>query len=193
MLTLTPTTQQGTNPKPLKSGNATFRIEFSEPVQNPTASLGGRNISLTVIANTDNKIWKGTLNIPSDGSLDGKEQKITISATDLAGNKLLQLSTQSSIDPATQLTRNASGNMQGTGGNDTRHRVDIDATPPQVDNTTPDDGEKDVHIDINEITVTLEDPPKNGYASGIDTGSLDPSRCRIRPSVKGTWRKQGNG
>ncbi|HAV42935.1 TPA: hypothetical protein DCX15_02835 [bacterium] len=44
ILTLTPNTQEERNLEPLRSGNATFRIEFSEPVQNPTASLAGRKL-----------------------------------------------------------------------------------------------------------------------------------------------------
>ncbi len=129
ILTLTPTTQEDRNPKPLKASVATFWIEFSESVENPTASLVGKNIPFTAIDNT-NKNWKGELNIPDNGSMDGKKQIITINATDIADNRILELSNEDTINPATQLTRDVNGNIQGTGGADTRHQLTIDTTPP---------------------------------------------------------------
>lgn len=142
-LVLTPTTQEARHPKPLKSGKTVFKIEFSESVQNPTLSFASSNIPLVAGINTNNKIWLGVLDIPDDGSMDGKDLPITITAEDLAGNKILKLTNEDTIDPSTQITRDATGNMQGIGGEDIRHRVNVDTTPPNIDIT----GVKAIKID----------------------------------------------
>lgn len=76
------------------------------------------------------RTFTGTLNIPSGNSSHDGQRTITISAQDLVGNQILQLSSGTTqINPATQLIRDSSGSMQGTGGPDTLHRVFFGSIP----------------------------------------------------------------
>ncbi|MDI6704618.1 MAG: Ig-like domain-containing protein, partial [bacterium] len=73
--------------------------------------------------------------------------------------------------------------------------VIIDLTPPKVKETKPvDDPEGKIEVPIDtEIEITLEDPKKNDYASGIDLKSLKPEVCKIYPKINGTWKVKGEG
>jgi hypothetical protein len=82
---------------------------------------------------------------------------MTITAADLAGNSLLALSPEkTSINPASELTRDANGVMQGSGGADNLHYIlvrpfKVTCTPPSV---TIKKGEKGTHT----ISIQNLDP-----------------------------------
>ncbi|MDI6703293.1 MAG: Ig-like domain-containing protein [bacterium] len=70
--------------------------------------------------------------------------------------------------------------------------VIIDLTPPKVKESTTGNNAQDVPLDST-IEITLEDPKKNDYSSGIDPKSLKPEECKIDPKIDGTWKIKGEG
>ncbi|MEW5767718.1 MAG: FG-GAP-like repeat-containing protein, partial [bacterium] len=123
-LVLTPATKKGRNPIAFSDGEfGLVRIEFSEPVQNPIVWSCNSEYPFPSFSPIDdeNKIWQGWAPFYNCNCFR-IEWELRIYATDLAGNGLLSLSDKdTTIDPTTQLTRDTSGNMQGTGGTDEVH------------------------------------------------------------------------
>jgi hypothetical protein len=114
---------------PLDFGTYPITITFSEPVTSTTLKINTFDNPITLSSSDpadDQKTWTGVITIPDkDESHDG-ERTMTISATDLAGNKTLILTPdKSQINPATELTRDANGAMQGAGGEDVLHKFKI--------------------------------------------------------------------
>jgi hypothetical protein len=152
----------------LGPGTQIIMVVFSEPMTEVTLSIDTfGSIPLTSSDPAYNqKTFLGKLDIASGDSSHDGFRAMTISAQDLAGNQILQLaSDDTQIDPATQLTRDSSGNMQGIGGNDTRHHFKVGepftltVNPPF---TEVSKGETVTH------TVTI----KNNYVPESETFSL---------------------
>lgn len=114
----------------LRTQDVTIEVEFSEPMKaasvtaiTPLGKIPTLSSDQPEHART---VWKGiisNLDIRDDGSDDGV-QMIAIDGTDLAGNKLLEITNRNAM-PANHHNRDASGNLQGTAGKDTIHGFKI--------------------------------------------------------------------
>ncbi|MBU4446283.1 hypothetical protein KJ656_14575, partial [bacterium] len=121
--------------KALGNDNYTIKFEFSEPVVSPTLSIDTLD---DLILSSDEPVgnqknFKTILTINDNFPIEDGEYIMTVNAVDLAGNNLLALNQdQTTINPVTQLTRNAEGTMQGIGGSDTSVVFKIDRTSPTI-------------------------------------------------------------
>ena len=103
---------------PLGAGNYTIEITFSEPAVNPTLSID--TIGTLALTSTDpardQRTFTATL-VVDETTQDGL-RTMTITGKDLGGDDLLALGPDDTeINPATQLGRDANGNLQGAPGN----------------------------------------------------------------------------
>ncbi|MBU4445768.1 C40 family peptidase [bacterium] len=116
--------------------NYTIKFEFSEPVVNPTLSSIDTLSNFTLSSDEpvgNQKNFTAELIVEDNPPIEGDEYIMTVKAADLTGNNLLALNQdQTTINPVTQLTRNAEGTMQGTGGSDTSVVFTIDREPPTI-------------------------------------------------------------
>ena len=84
-------------------------------------------------SDTHNSEYTGQITIPTEITQD-KVVPLVINDKDIVDNSLLKIDSgrTADIDPATELTRNATGTMLGTGGDDTFHHLRIDAASPII-------------------------------------------------------------
>ncbi|MDP2865091.1 MAG: hypothetical protein Q8O90_02495, partial [Elusimicrobiota bacterium] len=113
---------------PLTSGIYTVITTFSEPMHE--ASLVGINYAFSPY----DTVQISTLTI--GGYTQDAILPLEIRGSDIAGtaNSILLIEPgRSYIDPARELTRDAAGGMQGTGGPDRFHSLRIEAAPPVIE------------------------------------------------------------
>ncbi|MCK4668485.1 M23 family metallopeptidase, partial [Candidatus Dependentiae bacterium] len=118
----------------LKNGKYLIEILFSEPVSDAKLELEEYGlIDLTSKESTNEKIkWEGKVTINLDDSC--YDEKMEISAIDLAGNLNLRISSDDhKITPTDNLVRDSVGIMQGTGGIDELHKFKVDTIPPTIE------------------------------------------------------------
>lgn len=122
---------------PLATGAYHAVITFSEFMEDGSLDIGALGETLEISSVDSTTTYK---TIATAGFTVGqgvysadKLQTLTINATDYAGNMLLAVGPErTQIDPATELTRNSSGDMQGVGGVDTMHALRIEAAAPEI-------------------------------------------------------------
>jgi len=114
--------------EPIIPGEYTVITTFSEPMG--SASLVGGNYAFTPYTT----VLVSSITIGAD--TQDSMRPLEIYGADIAGtaNELLAIEPgRSYIDPARELTRDAAGGMQGTGGTDRFHSLRIEAAPPVIE------------------------------------------------------------
>ncbi|MEW6103515.1 MAG: Ig-like domain-containing protein [bacterium] len=183
--------------KPAKAGRLRVKIRFSEEMD--TGWLGQPTKVYLKPAGSedpievkhefwlkslyDNDTWDGYINIPSNQA-DRWDGLATLMVKGLDHFN----EDDSSKNSGGELDTDGDGIYNGY---DTWHKFYIDATNPIIKSTDPTNEEQNVPLD-KIVSIALEDPEVNNYASGIDPDSFDKTKCRISPPVSGNWSCDGN-
>ncbi|HBA59996.1 MAG TPA: hypothetical protein DCZ92_04085, partial [Elusimicrobia bacterium] len=151
------------------AGDNTINLHFSEPVTGVTLAIdsfsdfSGFQSSEPAGAQQN---FTGTFEVARSTAHDGL-RRAAVTAKDLAGNELLALTTsQLTIAPSLQLTRNEAGALGGTGGADVSlFMIDTSTEPPAVVVFRP--------ITITTYTEVLGECRGACYSVNVD-GSTEP-------------------
>ncbi|MEW6103513.1 MAG: Ig-like domain-containing protein [bacterium] len=182
----------GCQKKPANAGRLRVKIRFSEGMDTglfgqptkvylkPAGSEDPIEVKHEFWLKTlyDNDTWDGYIDIPSNQG-DKWDGLATLMVKGLDHFN----EDDSSKNPEGELDTDGDGIYNG---HDTWHKFYIDTTNPEVKSTNPADGEENVPLD-KIVSINIEDPEVNNYASGIDSNSFDKTKCRISPPVSGNW------